>query len=433
MAEIAVIGAGPAGCVFAARMAALGHDVTILEQSAFPRPRLGESLTPGVAPLLAAAGLSQALDGPQARPAGAVRVAWDGPEREREPGAGLIVDRAGFDAALLDGARAAGARVAQPARVRAWTREHGRWRIEIDGQAPSSADFLADARGRGGRAPRRGARTLALYAYGRARRPGAGPRIAALADGWAWGVPLPGGLYNMLMFLDAGASLSRFAAFAEDADGFGPVRGCDATPYLEADPVGAGFIRIGDRALALDPLSSSGVQKAIQGALSGAVVANTLLRRPERAAPAMQFHRAQLRSAAERHAAWAGGHYATAGHEGPFWAARAAAPPAPEPEPRPVDPAFLSSAPIKLSPQAAWRDTPCLGREYVALAPALTHPNLADPVAFLGGEALAPLLRATGAARTALEMARGWPMPLERGLSIAAWLAARGVLERACA
>ena len=37
MAEICVIGAGPAGSVFATRMAQLGHQVDLIERQRFPR------------------------------------------------------------------------------------------------------------------------------------------------------------------------------------------------------------------------------------------------------------------------------------------------------------------------------------------------------------------------------------------------------------
>ncbi len=67
MAEVCVVGAGPAGSVFAARMAQLGHKVCLIEQARFPRRRLGECLTPGVEPLLKAAGLGAAIDRGQAR------------------------------------------------------------------------------------------------------------------------------------------------------------------------------------------------------------------------------------------------------------------------------------------------------------------------------------------------------------------------------
>ena len=55
MADVCVIGAGPAGSIFAARMAQLGHQVHLIERKRFPRSHLGESLSPGVMTLLTAA------------------------------------------------------------------------------------------------------------------------------------------------------------------------------------------------------------------------------------------------------------------------------------------------------------------------------------------------------------------------------------------
>ena len=66
--------------------------------------------------------------------------------------------------------------------------------------------LVADASGRAGvlrrRRCRTGPQTLALHAY----RTGKGlpdqPRIEAGAAEWFWGVPLPDGIYNTLVFLD---------------------------------------------------------------------------------------------------------------------------------------------------------------------------------------------------------------------------------------
>ncbi|MFP2928180.1 FAD-dependent oxidoreductase, partial [Pyxidicoccus sp. 3LG] len=50
--EVCVVGGGPAGAALALRLARLGHEVCLVERQAFPRPHLGESLAPGVWPLL---------------------------------------------------------------------------------------------------------------------------------------------------------------------------------------------------------------------------------------------------------------------------------------------------------------------------------------------------------------------------------------------
>jgi flavin-dependent dehydrogenase len=61
-ADVVVVGGGPAGSVFATRMVQLGFDVCLIERSRFPRPRLGESLSPGVMPMLASVGSATAIE-----------------------------------------------------------------------------------------------------------------------------------------------------------------------------------------------------------------------------------------------------------------------------------------------------------------------------------------------------------------------------------
>ena len=459
MAEVCVVGAGPAGCVFAARMAELGHQVRLIEQARFPRSRLGESLSPGVMPLLKAAKLERALDAQRVTRVRNVWVDWaDGPRLREDPREqGLIVDRGAFDLGLIEAARAAGVEVRQPARVLGRRREDGRWRLTIGVHGRTEthdADFLAEAGGRGAASGRSrtqtGAPTLAVFAYWRAARLPPTPRIEAGEDAWFWGVPLPNGTYNTLAFVDPkafgaapGALTERFLqALARsrlmkdccEAERVGPVQAIDATPFLADDVVDPHSIRLGDAALAIDPISSSGVQKALQSALSGAIVANTLVRRPETAGLAMGFYRAQLSDASVRHRRWAADHYGTAAASrgGRFWVERAKRREAvaPSASPEPIDAGAMAAMSVELSPEAAFIEAPCLEGDFVGVAPALRHPGLESPVAYLAGRALAPLLRNLPKGHTPLQLARGWSnqMPLESGLAIAGWLVSRGVL-----
>ncbi|MFY9970640.1 MAG: tryptophan 7-halogenase [Roseiarcus sp.] len=462
MARVCVVGAGPAGCVFAARMAQLGHEVRLIEQERFPRSQLGESLSPGVEPLLKSAGLETALDAHRVTRVRNVWVAWaDGLQLREDPREqGLIVDRGAFDLALVEGARSCGVKVVQPACVVDRRQSGGRWRLalDVDGRRETlEADFLAEAGGRAAASGRArvqtGAPTLAVYAYWRGARLPSTPRIEAGKDAWFWGVPLPNGTYNSLAFVDPktfragpGSLAQRFldrlagTLVLEDCRGaerIGPTRAIEATSYLARDCIGRNAIRLGDAALAIDPISSSGVQKAIQSALSGAIVANTLLRRPAAADLAMSFYRAQLNDASERHRRWAADHYRTvaATRGGPFWTDRskgrrveASAQPS-----EPVDVRAMAAMPVELSSEAAFVETPCLDGEFVGVAPALRHPRLETPVAYLAGRALAPLLKDLPPGRTLLQIARGWSnrMPLESGLAIAGWLVNHGVLVSA--
>jgi flavin-dependent dehydrogenase len=458
VAGVVVVGGGPAGAVFAARMAQLGHDVSLIERVLFPRSRLGESLTPGVLPLLDMIGARVVIERAGFRPVRSVSTRWDGDRAERRetPRGGLIVDRGRFDTLVLERARALGVRVLQPAATRGLRRQRKGWtlRVEAHGHALElQADFLADASGRSAALPARRSmepvRTVALYAYWRGPSLPDEPRIEAGHHGWYWGVPLPDGRYNTLVFTDPqylrecrNAIAEVFHRFIADSGIMagcpaaaldGPVRAVDATPYVDREGVTSSSIKVGDAALAIDPMSSSGVQKAIQTALAGAVVANTLLRRPESAGAAMQFYRMTLEHASARHRRWAAERYASVAtrRAGAFWQDRAAGA-IPD-----SSRAFVSrDAPpspghrVELSPLLEFVDVPCIEHEFVTMKVAVRHPDLDAPLAYLGNWELAPLLKNVRPGMTSLEMARSWSdrVPLESSLAIAAWLLDRSLL-----
>ncbi len=456
--DVCVIGAGPAGSVFATRLAQLGFDVCIIERTRFPRRHLGESLSPGVVPLLESAGARACVEAAGLRRVHSVSTNWDGgPATRLDPGAqGAVVDRGAFDAALLAHAVASGVRVLQPASVRDRARTPDGWRLTVDADGAASelhTRFVADASGRAGATPGRrsptGPRTIAIHGYWRGARLPDQPSIEAGEHEWYWGVPIPGIGYNTLVFVDgqrlrAERGTPLDALFRELIGRSSLMQECraaeliaspttaDATPYFDDDCIGEAHIKVGDAALALDPLSSSGVQKAIQTALAGAIVVNTLLRRPESAGAARQFHRDSVRDASERHRAWAATHYATAAshHAGDFWRVRSSG--APPDAAAPTAVALQEHEPIQLSPRLQWVDIPCLGGHFVEVKSSLRHPGLDAPIAYLGGWELAPLLRKVHAGMTPLQVAQAWSarMSLDTGLSIAGWLIQRGLIER---
>ena len=459
MADVCVIGAGPAGCTFAARMAQLGHQVHLIERKLFPRRHLGESLSPGVMTLLRAADMHETVEAAGFPRVRGVWVKWaDGPRFREDPRQErLLVDRGEFDLRLLERARALGARVHQPAHVLEQVWDGAKWRLTLDADGTSrhiAADFVANASGRRGVSPRRqtktGASTLAVYGYWRCASVRTAPWIEAGEDAWYWGVPLPDGTYNTLVFVDPdwfrsapGSNLSeRFLgligrsglmADCRDAELVAPARAIDATPYLSSDCVAPTRIQLGDAALAIDPISSSGVQKAIQTALSGAIVANTLLGRREMTNAALDFYGAQLSDASERHRRWTAGHYRAVADQcdRPFWRQRSAPFETREPPPLPAfDASALAMTPVELSPELEFVRTPCLRGDFVSLASALHHPRLGSPLVFLGGRELAPLLQKLPPGKTPLQIAQFWSnrMPLKSSMAIAGWLVNHGVL-----
>src|SRR5205809_71016 len=93
--DVCVIGGGPAGSTLAAQLSVLGNRVVLLERAEFPRKHLGESLTPGVRPLLESIGAGEVLERAGAFAVESVLVNWDGGLRERHDPErrGTLVDR----------------------------------------------------------------------------------------------------------------------------------------------------------------------------------------------------------------------------------------------------------------------------------------------------------------------------------------------------
>lgn len=473
--DVCVVGGGPSGASAALRLASLGHEVVLLERGDAPKRREGESLTPGVWPILGVLGLVDRVVSEGFRPSVESSVLWSGEreerveQRAREPG--LIVDRARFDGLLRMAAEERGARVLSSVAARRVDRAGagGGVRIEAEtagrGSLVVEARFVVDASGRAGFLPgaRRptAARTLALHGYLRGEGLPDVTQVEAVENGWLWGAKLADGTFSAMVFVDpeavAGAgragleplfrarlAASRLFEAGARADLVGGVRARDATAYADPGSIGVDFIKVGEAGFALDPLSSTGVEKAMQTALTGSLAVHTILARPHDAQLAVAFQADRQREAVERHAAWAAEHYREPVRfaDRPFWRRRASpavhsgSAPAPAPVPAPLggpDPAALLHCPVALSAEAQLVETPCIVGDFIEARGALQHPSLGRPVAFLGGVEVASLLGEVERGGTLLDIVRRWSpgLPMQRGLEIAAWLLARGVLGAA--
>ena len=454
--DVCIIGGGPAGSVLGARLAQFGLRVHLMEQASFPRPHLGESLSPGVLPLLKSVGAGPAVERAHYPRVLRVELHWGAAQRWQDPdGQGLLVDRGHFDALLLDHARACGVRVLQPASLDAWERHAAGWRLAVrcEGRRIElDALVLADASGRAGALGRRrrrtGPNTLAVHGYWKGDRLPAQPRIEAGANAWFWGVPLPNGVYNTLVFLDprdlramGGSLRDKFHTLLAtstllpsecSAELLGPIQASDATPYVDADCVTGNSIKVGDAGMALDPLASSGVQRAIQSALLGAVVVNTLIHRPRLRDLAQRFYRENLAEASDRHRSWARGYYAQVASTQAtrFWRERGDAADLAAVSRAELAPPAPPDTPWELSSSVEIVELPCVLDRFIEARPAVRHPSLSSPVAFLGDVELAPLLRCVRGSMTSPELLRAWMprVPPDKGLTIAHWLMARGLL-----
>ena len=461
-AEVCVLGDGPAGSSAAARLALLGHNVVLIGDGAPRRRPLPESISPGIHPLLDALDLSHALNTfatecapPDVRWEASEPPPLDQPASTPSAPSGHLVDRSKLDACLLQSARQAGVQVIATRSGAPDPRVAGGWRIPLPMHPRQEvhAGFLIVATGRKPLLSRKRQRIMPplLALYSRWKLPhSARPRIAveALPDGWVWRAELADGICCAAAFMDPllrsrcgqKSIESNYLAFLSEATIFNghlsapridKVSACDASALLANEVIGPDWMLVGDSAVALEPISSQGIQIALKLGLQAAVVAHTLLSDPSSAPIAETFYREQCRGIAARHRKATTEFYATPERfqREPFWTVRASHktnPPPPSTPTAPIDPA----TPLRLSSEATLREIPCLIGDRIRLQPALHHPNLDAPVSHLGNVAVAALLSGIVQPQSSDDLCRLWTQTglTERPLPLLHWFLKNGIL-----
>lgn len=310
--DVAVVGGGPAGSVVARLLALAGCRVALLERSRFDVPRVGESLPPGVQPLLTRLGLWPAFLALAPLPSYGTRSAWGTADPDEHCHVmtpyltGWHVDRLVFDRMLADAAVEAGAELRLGARVASCARsgqDGASALLEVTGNGGGSlaAGLVIDASGRAGVVARRfGARRVVFdHLVGIATHFAdvrAAERCCTLvettADGWWYSAPVAHDRLVATLMTDG--DLARIGELAvapawHDAlrrapltwarlegatRSWGPRTFSAMSQRLLRDPADpTRWIAVGDAALAVDPISGSGVVRALRTAQAAAPAA----------------------------------------------------------------------------------------------------------------------------------------------------------------
>ena len=457
-AEICILGGGPAGAVIGRRLAQLGHETVIIERGSRRQwPRL-ESFAAPILSILASLDLLEPIDAATVCRESRTLVRWESEsisERSIAPPS-FLVERCRFDRRLLELAAAAGARVLTPAKAQTPERKSsGGWMISMvtsDGLASIAADFVVDARGKrwSPTFERQGPRTATLSAvFDRTNDSYIESRIEAGTEQWFWGSPLRDGQYLATIFLDprrisgshAPERTELFNQLLASSELLGdllyrdivtPIVVRDATSGLAKDLIDEDFIRIGEAAFSIDPLSSQGVQRAILSAIQGAAAVHTL-RSGHDSLAAMAFFRDRQQYAAARANLGAMRLYHTCLYNrNEFWMARARAVAGTTLQ-RQVTYEAPGSLPsfVRLSDALEIVEVPTLSGTIIKKAAALSHPRLEHPITYIGGIALAPLLADLVGSSATDQLLSCWTrrMPSEAACHIFRWMCALGILE----
>jgi flavin-dependent dehydrogenase len=301
-----VFGGGPAGAAAALALARKGLSVVLVAKRAGSAPRIGETVPPEIVRVLARLGLwDRFLAQGHAAAPGIVSVWGDDHGHENDflfnpYGSGWHLDRARFDAMLLDAARAAGADIGDSPVLACWRSADGGWSVRInatDGARTLVARWAIDATGRAAwlarRAGARRERSDRLVALARfASVPCVGEArtlIEACPHGWWYAAALPENGFIAALFTDSdllprGALARRLywdqlyaqtRLLAEIVPCFrsaSPLHTFAVCSGRSSVCVGPGWLAVGDAAQSYDPLSGQGIVKALTSALHAADV-----------------------------------------------------------------------------------------------------------------------------------------------------------------
>lgn len=423
--DACVVGGGPAGSVAALRLAMLGHRVCLIEKSSFPRPHVGESLTAGIGPVMDMLGLQKLLLRREFRKSGGTLVSWSGPHvdyvQPDQRQFGWLVDRGKFDEYLLESVSVAGVQVFQPSHIREANQDISGWKIEVVGTTEPHtirSRFLIDATGRKGflrgRRVRISPRLMALCGYLEGKWIPHTTLVEALHDSWCWGAPISTDRFSAMVFIDpASLKLMRnigietvwrsqlskaqlFKQFASESL-VSSVLAHDASAYYSTDSIGSNYVKVGESSYGLDPLSSSGVEKAMHNALIAGIAVHTMILHPDREELCIRFYQDRQAEAVAAHATWSASYYAKAQHYTghPFWQARGDQTKSVHSDTLTRMAHFTSLNPrtwVRISEHTRIADEPCIVGNEICARKGLSHPKLKRPVVFVGGLEVASLL-----------------------------------------
>lgn len=310
--DVAIIGGGPAGAAAALTLAREGRRALLVDATpAGLGFEAGEGLPPAAVPLLHDLGVLEAFLQDEHLPSHGNESVWGGASPVihdfiRDPrGHGFHLDRARFDATLRRRAREEGAEVRAATRLRALARDDaGGFQLSLHSEADAAAQarcaFIVDATGRAASVARQlGARRIQddaqiaiITVYQRDEHAeGAEDHdsltlVESVPEGWWYTALLPRRRRVVVFLTDADLPAARQAAKPAGFDELlasthrvrarlaaapyrrilGPHGGPASTSRL-AEAHGAGWVALGDAAMAFDPLSSQGILTALYAGL----------------------------------------------------------------------------------------------------------------------------------------------------------------------
>jgi flavin-dependent dehydrogenase len=323
--DVIVVGGGPAGTTVSGLLSKWRRRVLLLEKEKFPRYHIGESLVPGVIPVIEELGATRVVEQLGAIKKYGISLVWgESPEPwtlrfdEISPFPyAYEVKRAEFDNLLMAHTRRLGTTVIEEANVREVLFEGDRCTgvrysmVHSDDVIDVHAPFIIDASGQAKIMARRfetvgwhaDLKNLAAWTYFQggsryAGRAAGNVVVEHKAPGWLWMIPFSDhtcgigfvapiakyaatGLKPAALLyrcIDETREIKRLLKGAVEVS---QVRTAKDWSYTCERMSGPGFMQVGDAAAFIDPLFSTGVMLAMKSASSAARAVNKILDEPD--------------------------------------------------------------------------------------------------------------------------------------------------------
>jgi flavin-dependent dehydrogenase len=290
--DIIIVGGGPAASAAAIHALQQHISVCIVEREVFPRDRPGETLHPGMEPLLNQLGLlSQIQQANFIRHSGTF-VHWDEGVKfqpfndklglDQQDWFGFQAPRRILDQLMINHAEQCGAIVLKKTNAEEIIVDQQRVRGIIVNGKPISAHYVIDATGNWHWLARKlnipfnyfSKPLVARYGYAQGHCPerDLAPTIIADEQGWTWTAKIAPELYQWTrLHFDADSHDAHWLPEEfKNLEPCGKPRGADVTWRLVDVAAGQGFFITGDAAAVLDPASSHGVMRAVMSGIQAA-------------------------------------------------------------------------------------------------------------------------------------------------------------------